>query len=186
MGADPGTPEHDTASAAASAGTAALATSQDQLAPVHTNGSLTPTAQGDQSREQGKQGPSIQSPASALADLLSTLELATPAPAAKPAAAEAAEPAHAADAQTTSKEAAAVPAAERPEAARPGDVTVGLCYDPVMEQHVGPPSEACTPLMHHCVTPAMHNANSSLMYCPQDTLAGPAFIKDCAEPCAHG
>ena len=118
--------------------------------PVRANGSATPAAQDDRPQEQeGKPAPSIQSPASALADLLSTLELATPAPTAKPAAAEAAEPAHTTNGEAPSKEEAApVQAAERPEAARDGDVPVGLCYDPVMEQHVGPPSKAAHPLQN--------------------------------------
>ena len=94
-----------------------------------------------------------QSPASALADLLSSLELSTPAAQAAvpdrqstPLLAEQ-EPieARAANGHAPSKleagRAELAASAQHPRQAQAGDVAVGLVYDPLMEDHTGPPGK---------------------------------------------
>lgn len=71
--------------------------------------------------------PSIQSPASTLADTLSALSLATPA----------VKVSKASRLQTVSDQCKA----EEPASAQEGDAAVGLVYDKIMEEHVGPPSK---------------------------------------------
>ena len=117
----------------------AAARSQDTASPARENGTATRAA-AEEGQPSEQPAPSIQSPASALADLLSTLGLSTPAPAGKPVAPEP-EPEQPENGQVLSKdEDAAKHAAQPPHAARPEDVSVGLVYDPAMEDHVGPPS----------------------------------------------
>lgn len=78
--------------------------------------------------------PSIQSPASALADTLSALSLATPAVKVS----KASRLQAVSDQYDSSSELEA----EEPANAQEGDAAVGLVYDKIMEEHVGPPSKA--------------------------------------------
>ncbi|CAL8468789.1 g8330 [Coccomyxa elongata] len=81
--------------------------------------------------------PSIQSPASALADTLSALSLATPA----------VNVTKASRLQDVfdQREGFSELAVEEPANAQEGDAAVGLVYDKVMEEHVGPPSHVERP-----------------------------------------
>lgn len=89
----------------------------------------------EEAEAKGKevQLPSIQSPASALADTLSALSLATPG----------VKVSKASRLQSISdqRECYSELAAEEPANAQEGDASVGLVYDKIMEEHVGPPSK---------------------------------------------
>ena len=141
--------------------TSELAEAQGEAAPVEGQPSHLPTSNGHTTPEshteatpprslsepphqREAQDVNRQSPASALADLLSSLELSTPA---APAAPDRQHPeeAHAANGHAPSKPEAETPAwavgAEQPRKAQAGDVAVGLVYDPLMEDHTGPPGK---------------------------------------------
>ena len=92
------------------------------------------------------------SPASALANALAELALQTPLPKRLPSQPNG-SPAAASAAASTATPAAEVVAGEPgvlaialPAAARSEDLSVGLCYDKIMEQHLGPPGAACASL----------------------------------------
>lgn len=100
----------------------------------------TPSAELEsQPQDISEAPPSMQSPASALADLLLTLELSTPGVDKQPAT-QPAEPGqkHLTNGHAHSKVGPGK-APQHPERAKDGDVSVGLAYDPAMEDHTGPP-----------------------------------------------
>ena len=109
----------------------ALASAEDVVVPS-ANGHAA-SVPGDTFAEKAEVDlPSIQSPASALADNLSALSLATPA----------VKGYKASRLQAVTNELDSVPETEahEPASAKEGDLAVGLVYDKIMEEHVGPPS----------------------------------------------
>ena len=132
-----------------------LSTSNGHRSPVNSS-EATPSRRLIEPSDHSETGDdSRPSPASALADLLSSLELSTPAAQSAPDQQSTPQPsdqrpteAHAANAanghapsKPEAGTAEATVGAQHPRKAQAGDVAVGLVYDPLMEDHTGPPGE---------------------------------------------
>lgn len=110
-----------------------------EAATPFTNGHSEAVEEAKANGARLEEPPSIQSPASALADTLSELSLATPAPKQHlPSRLQAVSQRHVE--KMTAEEPVAPVASDRP---------VGLVYDKIMEEHVGPSSMALYSLQPH-------------------------------------
>lgn len=118
----------------------ALPSVEEEVLPS-TNGHTASVPGNSYAEEEEVHLPSIQSPASALADTLSSLSLATPA--------VKGYKASRLQAVTDQHDSASETAAQEPANGQEGDIPVGLVYDKIMEEHVGPPSK-----LNHCAPSA--------------------------------